>query len=755
MPAGIRMLNEQRPKGQGMTCRIRLILAFHNHQPIGNFGGVFEHAYAHSYLPFLELLEQFPDIPVVLHNSGSLLEWLLEARPEYIERLRVLVQRGQVELLGGPFYESILAAIPQRDRVGQMIAYRRHLEQVFETPIRGMWLPERVWEQAFASDMAAAGMEYTILDDTHFKNAGLIDNQLNGYYLTENNGQLVKVFAGSEKLRYLIPFKDPQKAIDEIGLVAERQPGATLVFADDGEKFGVWPDTYELVWQKGWLRQFFELLQRHQHWIKVTTSSETLANVTPRGRIYLPDSSYREMTEWALPTERQQEYHHAVAQASQHAFWPQLQPFVRAGYWRNFLVKYPEAGEMYSRMLDVSHKLKTLDDQQLSPDKRRIVAKARRELYRAQCNCPYWHGAFGGLYLPHLRQAIYSRLIEADTLLEKAADRRGRWVDIEARDFDLDARKEIRLSGERLVAFVSPSRGGQLYELDERALKINLLGTLDRRSEPYHDRIREAVSQGEETHNGGGFEEKGGIHCKQEGLEKRLSYDRWPRKALVDHLLRPGLKFEDWSKGRGHVGDFVNGAYQAVVRRSAKHVETQLWREGSLGPYQIKISKTVKLTTGDANCLFVRYELERLPAGLPIHFGVEFNFAGLPANAGDRFYYDQRGRKLGHLGESLQVAPQSRIGLVDEWQGLDVCLETSRPAAIWAIPVQTVSQSEGGYELVHQSCSVLPRWEFAAPADGKWSVDLTLSLDTTAAQARLLAEASTTPLNKHLVLTGV
>ena len=32
-----------------------------------------------------------------------------------------------------------------------------------------MWIPERVWEQSFTRDLADAGIEYTILDDFHFK----------------------------------------------------------------------------------------------------------------------------------------------------------------------------------------------------------------------------------------------------------------------------------------------------------------------------------------------------------------------------------------------------------------------------------------------------------------------------------------------------------------------------------------------------------------------------------------------------------
>ncbi len=51
---------------------------------------------------------------------------------------------------------------------------------------------------------------------------------------------------------------------------------------------------------------------------------------------------------------------------------------------------------------------------------------ARRALYRAQCNCPYWHGAFGGIYLPHLRNAVYNQMIAADNLLDQATGKDGR-----------------------------------------------------------------------------------------------------------------------------------------------------------------------------------------------------------------------------------------------------------------------------------------------------------------------------------------
>lgn len=728
-----------------MSGQVRLILTLHNHQPVGNFDGVFEAAFQDSYVPFLDVLQDFPELRVVLHVSGSLLDWLAGHHPEYIERIRGLVHRGQIELLGGPYYEPILAAIPRRDRIGQIQLYKQHLEHLFQTRVRGMWMPERVWEQSFAGDIAEAGVEYTLLDDTHFRNAGLNEDELNGYYLTEESGRLLKVFAGGERLRYLIPYADPYQLIDHCRGIAHRFPNAVLIFGDDGEKFGVWPGSKDHVYRDGWLRRFFTALRENQEWLHVTTMAETVDHVSPVGRIYLPDASYREMTEWALPCEKQSHFRNLVAANEQRHDWHSMRQFVRAGFWRNFLVKYPEANEMYARMVQVSQRLADVSAITDSGQARQLVAEARRDLYRSQCNCPYWHGAFGGLYLPHLRNAIYSGLISADSLLERVTGRRGRWVDIQADDFNLDARKEIRLAGEKLVAYLAPGRGGHLYELDVRQIRTNLLATLNRRPEPYHAKIREHAGQSG-NHSGGGVDPNGGVRFKQPDLHQRLQYDPWPRKSLVDHFLQPELTHETFKEGYGEIGDFVEGVYLSKIRRSDDRVEATLWREGKLGPYPVKVTKTIALAARQGGTIEIQYSLENLPVGLPVHFGVEFNFAAMPAGASDRYYYDADGECLGGLETVVETAELSRFGLVDEWLGVDAALEVSQPAGFWTQPIQTVSQSESGFELVHQSCSVMPQWQFVGPLDGKWTVTIILSLDTSVAQARELSERASQKL---------
>ena len=731
-----------------MAGTVRLILAFHNHQPIGNFDGVFEQSYQESYLPFLNVVQEYPDIPFALHTSGSLLEWLETAHPEYIERVKGLVAQNQVEIIGGAYYEPILANIPRRDRIGQISMYTQHLEALFQTTVRGMWVPERVWEQSFAGDVAAAGIKYTILDDHHFRSGGMRQEDLMGYYVTEDEGRLLSVLPGSERLRYLIPFQDPWQTIDYLREVAATTENPIVVFGDDGEKFGTWPDTYKHVYEDRWLERFLQALRENESWLKVTTPAETLDHVPPLGRFYIPDASYREMTEWALPPEPQTELHRLSHQDRPHdEDWHKLLAFSGGGFWRNFRVKYPESNEMYARSLEISSRIAQLETQAgLSGDETELLEDARRCLYRAQCNCSFWHGAFGGLYLPHLRNAVYANLIEADTLLEQISHAQDTWVDVATGDFNLDARQEVRINNQRLVAFFRPADGGHLYELDLRTCKTNLLATLNRRPEAYHEkifehaaRLREAAERGEQLQ-----EDVASIHdlvrFKQPDLDQKIGYDNWDRKSLVDHVLTPDLSFDAFRNGEGTSGGFESCTYEASIRRSDTDVTLEMRAHGDVHGQHIGIRKFVTASSERPNELLIRYQLSDLPVGQTFHFGTEFNFATMPGGASDRYFYNAEGSQLGTLDSHQNLDGLPRVGLVDEWQGLDVSLEFSQDAQLWAFPIETISQSESGFELVHQSVAVIPHWQFTVGDDAAFSVEMRLVLDTSLARARELAD---------------
>ncbi|MBN2474529.1 MAG: DUF1926 domain-containing protein [Pirellulales bacterium] len=718
-----------------MPNSIRLILALHNHQPIGNFDHVFQSAYEDSYRPFLDLLCRYDSLKIALHTSGSLMEWLDAHHPDYVDRLAQRVAEGRMEIIGGAFFEPILAMIPSRDRVGQIRRYTRWLQDRLDATIRGMWVPERVWEQSFVSDLVAAGIEYTILDDFHFKAAGLTESQLSGYLLSEDEGRVISVFPGSERLRYVIPFGPPEATVEYLAEIAEREPDAVVVFGDDGEKFGSWPETKQHVYDNGWLQRFFDVLVENEDWIWTTTPAEAIDNVAPLGKIYLPDCSYREMTEWALPTEQLIEYERIAHEMKSHPLWASLRPFVRGGFWRNFKVKYPEADEMYTRMMMVSRRLQdSLRAQNHGePAEGSLLDQAQTELYRGQCNCAYWHGAFGGIYLPHLRNAVYQHLIAADNLLDRAAGREGPWIEAVADDFNFDHRQEVRLANDKLMVLLAPHRGGQIAELDVRSPQHNLLATLTRRLEVYHHK----VLAGSHQDNGDCASIHERVVFKQKDLDQKLQYDDHPRKSLLDLFFDEKATLEEVASGKAAAqGSFITGSYEARVRRNPDRIQIQLIGEGTAGDAPLKITKGVTLDAGSST-LEIAYMLEGLPADRALHFGVEFNFAGMPSGLDDRYFHDTEGKRLGQLGERLDLSGAKALGLADEYLGIDVGLKLSRPTHFWTFPVETVSQSEGGFELVHQSVVVLPHWLVKADKNGRWGVVMEMAIDTHRAKNHL------------------
>lgn len=728
-----------------MTQPIRFALVLHNHQPIGNFDHVFEQAYVDSYRPFLDVFEPYANLRISLHTSGPLLEWLDANHPEYLDRLARLVAEGRVEIIGGAYYEAILTMIPPADRIGQIRSFTRALETRLGATVQGMWIPERVWEQSMTRDIVDAGIRYTLVDDFHFKNAGLDPDSLYGYYITEDDGRVLSVFPGSEPLRYLIPFRDPEETISYLGRVSDKHPGAVLVFGDDGEKFGTWPDTKKHVYDNGWLRRFFDLLSANEGWIRTATLAESVHEMAPLGKVYLPEGSYREMTEWALPTPRILEFDHLKHELEHEKCWDSVAPFVRGGFWRNFKVKYPDSDDMYSRMMTVSRRLEEATRGAIDGPAadRALLEQARTELYRGQCNCSYWHGAFGGIYLPHLRNAVYRHLILADNLLDRLAGRTGAWVEATADDYNLDGRSEVRLAGDKLLALLAPAVGGRMYELDVRAICHNALATLWRRPEAYHEK----VLAGPAGANGQVVSIHDRVVFKQENLDERLQYDNYSRKSLIDHFLDHDATLDAAAAGVAHeLGDFVSGLYEAKIRRQTGRVQVQLRRQGNVEGHPVTITKAVGLVAG-SSILEIEYALENLPTDRQLHFGVELNFSGMPSGADDRYFYDHQRARLGQLGQKLDLRGIPGLGLIDEWLGLDVGLSANRPTDIWTFPLESVSQSEGGFEAVHQSVVVMPHWHVQADAAGHWSVAMNLSIDTSLAESRMeKPELATVPV---------
>ncbi len=643
---------------------LTFLFAVHNHQPVGNFPAVFQRAFRECYQPFLAQMAAHPAVRFTLHFSGPLWEYMEGKERKSWELVQEMAGRGQVELLGGGFYEPVLPIIPEEDSVGQLRLMGDFLEDRFGRRPRGVWLTERVWEPHLPKILAGQGIEYTILDEEHFRYAGISD--IERPYITEEEGSPLVLFPVSKELRYDIPFHPVEKVRLRFREIRER--GGVAILGDDGEKFGLWPGTHKWVYEEGWLATFLTFLETEG--IRTVTYSAYLDNRPPLGKVYIPPASYEEMMEWVLEPEDYDRFRALKQQTP-----AESRRFLRGGFFREFFRKYPESNHLHKRMLLVSREVR----KSRNPE-------ATRDLYKAQCNDPYWHGIFGGLYLPHLRESAYRHLLAAEKNLPL---RRG-WEKV---DYDLDGREELVFRQDNFSLLLKPGFGGSLVEFDDRRLGRNLSDVLARREESYHrSRGNDAGEEGKSIHE----------------LTKKLPpeaslllrYDWHPRYSLLDHFLHPQTSAENFRQiDYGEQGDFVNQEYQFSLSGNAALMTRRghVWAGRERRP--VRVSKQLAPAK---DRILISYDLETESSKeLLVLFAVEWNFYLLEKE------WEVRAGTLSILG--------------GKW-----VLEFSPAPEIWSFPLQSLSQSEEGYDIIHQGVCFLPHWKLSLSGRQKLSLTITL-----------------------------
>jgi hypothetical protein len=360
---------------------------------------------------------------------------------------------------------------------------------------------------------------------------------------------------------------------------------------------------------------------------------------------------------------------------------------VRGSHWRNFLVKYREANRMHKKMLALS----ALCRQRGNPP------EARRSIGRAQCNDAYWHGVFGGLYLPFLRAAVWENLARAEALL-----RAGEPVLCDETDINCDGANEVWVHSAEFSAVVSPSRGGAIEELSRFAPARNLANALTRRREAYHiEAWREARASRSEagqepdsdvlavsvaTHRPVAVA-AGQEHA--EGSVAALSSEGGPGSAGAApsiHDLEHAIRLEEMPPV-----DLDDRAI-FVERVLDDSVTVEIYQRAGYTPRasaaRIAMSATYRIG-GDAVEIAMRAPDGRLEKRLTfsadgtVH--AEFTWDPTPFAAGDWF-----------CTELSLDAPHE--------------LTTDIAATVWSHPIETVAKSEKGLDRTVQGVSYLVRW---------------------------------------------
>jgi hypothetical protein len=339
-----------------------------------------------------------------------------------------------------------------------------------------------------------------------------------------------------------------------------------------------------------------------------------------------------------------------------------LLPFVRGAPWRAFLAKYPEVNQLQKRMTLVSDNLHAVG----------AGDEATRELYRAQCNCSYWHGAFGGVYLAFMRTALWHHLMRAEAALK--LDRSIRIVDVDA-----DARDEIVMTAPWGAAVVS-THDARVVELDDWTFGANLLAVAARHREAYHVADEGPDDEDEDSGDAGEI----AITKAQTDVDRAsLTFDEEPLGGLID---------------------LVDG------RRVT-------------GPYSVEVDgDTVVFTTTASDRLGITKKIRALDDGLECthtlsnrsrsKVDVEFSSetSALPLSLG-----------RGTVPDEVEVTATGwRMEQPDGEVGLHVDVEPA--ASISLRPIETASATLEALTWMHQGTSVTTTWSLSIERGGSATI---------------------------------
>ena len=211
---------------------------------------------------------------------------------------------------------------------------------------------------------------------------------------------------------------------------------------------------------------------------------------------------------------------------------------------------------------------------------------------------------------------------------------------------------------------------------------------------------------------------------KQAGLDQRLQYDRYRRKSLIDHFYPADVSLDAVAAGDyQELGDFVTGPFEAKLRRNPDRMQVQLTRDGRVGDRPVRITKGLTLEAGEQT-LEDRVPARRPAAGRDASTSASSSTSPAcpPASTIATSTTPAASRSASSARGSTWRTSTPSASPTNGSASTSSC-ESDQPMHVWTFPIETVSQSEAGFELVHQSVVVQPHWFITADRDGRWSHD--------------------------------
>ena len=403
---------------------------------------VLEDKYQRLYKKLISFLYANSSYKLTFSFPGQFFSWISKKHPEFIQLLKELVSRKQIEVLGGGYYNPVFPLLLPMDRSGQIEMYGSELSGVLGKRPRGMMVYASVWDSSLISSLYGSGMEYVLLDNSLIPQS---KRQLLPLLVTEQ-GKSVKVLPFFHEGGSAPAHEDPDTYLSLLKKQAEKVCKKNTEYADEERTACIVfdSDRFLQLFEEGWIENLYKKAQEsYGESITFTYPQEYLHKHTRLIPAYIAPGIQSDIAQWGLvpymPLENKTGYPVTIY---------------------DFLSTYPRNHALYDRMLYIGMLISNCHG-----DKARKKL-AREKLWQAQTGNAFVCDPEGIFASNAIRQNAYRALTEAEKIIRDCLPAGKSFTEsVTSYDYNADGTDEYICQMQSFDACIS-LRGASITELD-------------------------------------------------------------------------------------------------------------------------------------------------------------------------------------------------------------------------------------------------------------------------------------------------
>ena len=171
----------------------------------------FEKDYQAVYKTIAKFLFSHSELSFTFSFLGNQFAYIKKRHPEFFVLLKEMIDRKQVEILGGGYYNPVMPLLYPIDRNGQIEMLSSEIRNATGKLPRGLSLFADCWDSSLINNCHSTGMEYVLLEET------MVPNNKNKFLpiVMSEIGKSVEIYVVSNRLNPVL-FETPEEFLAEL-----------------------------------------------------------------------------------------------------------------------------------------------------------------------------------------------------------------------------------------------------------------------------------------------------------------------------------------------------------------------------------------------------------------------------------------------------------------------------------------------------------------------------------------------------------